>query len=209
VILLQLREKVRLRVGSPSGDQFITNDVLDDAINQAVMQIDAEYFWPWLEKTQTITTVSGTDTYSLPTDFRASRSLVIQASDGGKTIMYNVAPAQALAKVSTDIGLPQGYAISGSSLILLPTPGASYAITHLYYRMSPMLTAEQDSPLIPDQWHPAIIAAAASVVASREELRGQKDAADADVAQWIRRMRNALRRSTGPVVPRVRSNGWL
>lgn len=209
--LQQLREKVRNRAGVASGDQFITPQVLDDAINQAVFQIDAENRWPWLEATQTVTLVAGTDTYALPTNFDATRSVVLNIAGQASITLYEVAPTVALAQDTASTGRPEGFSISQGSIILIPTPDSNgaYTLTHLYYRTSSELVGDDDQPLIPDQFHPAIVAAAASLIASREDKRAMKDACDVDVAQWVRRMRGSLRQSTGPVVPRVRPGSWL
>lgn len=209
MMLMQLREKVRNRAGISSGDQYIPSQVLDDAINQAILQIDGEYHWPWLEATQTISLVDGTDTYALPADYRATRSMVALNTDSSNSVLPQVSPTQALSKVTTDVGFPMGYALYEGNIVLLPTPGAGYTLKHLYYRQSTELVNDTDEPLIPDLWHPAVVAAAAGNIAMREELRGIKDACDVDVANWIRKMRNALRRSTGPVVPRIRKDGWM
>lgn len=207
--LMEYREKVRNRAGIASGDQFIPSSVIDDAVNQALEQIDAEYHWPWLEVTNTFTTVAGTDTYALPADYRATRSILLRNTGGNQRILYNVSPTQALAKSSTATGVPDAYGIIGNNIVFVETPDQEYTVTHLYYRQTIELVADDDEPLIPDQWHGSVVAAAAANIAMREELRGIKDACDQDVANWIRRMRNALRRSTGPVVPRVRRDGWI
>jgi hypothetical protein len=207
--LAHLREKVRTRCGIATGDQYLTQQNIDDAINEALAQIDGEYHWPWLEATAVTTLVSGQDTYPLPADFRATRSVVLGSSNGSNVVLYNISPTQALAKSTSETGQPEAFAIIGSNLVLLPTPGAGYSIKHLYYRQTVELVADADEPLIPDQWHGAVVAAAASNLAMTDDRRAMKEQSDADVANWIRRMRNALRRSTGPVVPRIRQNGWM
>lgn len=209
--LQQLREKVRNRSGVATGDQYITPHVIDDAINQAVFLIDAEYRWPWLESVETITLVAGDNTYPLPSDFEATRGLMLNTNGEPAVALYEVAPTTAYAQSTTNTGRPEGFAIVVDQIVLIPTPdnGGPYTLTHLYYRSSQELVSDDDEPLIPDQYHPAIVAAASSLVAARQEQRSIKEAADLDVAQWLRRMRSALRQSTGPVVPRVRPGGWL
>ncbi len=209
--LQQLREKVRNRAGIATGDQFITPQVIDDAINQAVFQIDAEYRWPWLEATQTVTLVADQVKYALPSDFDATRSILLNTANQASVVLYEVSSTVALAQDTASTGQPVGFAISQGFIVLIPTPdaGGPYTLTHLYYRMSAELVADSDEPLIHDQYHPAVVAAAASLIAAREEQRSIKEACDLDVAQWIRRMRGAIRQSTGPVVPRVRPGGWL
>lgn len=207
--LVELREKVRTRSAITSGDQYLHQQAIDDAINEALAQIDGEYHWPWLEATQAVSLVSGQGTYALPTDYRATRSVVLGSSSGSNVVLYNVSPTQALAKSSSETGQPQAFAIIGSNMVLLPTPGSGYSITHLYYRQTVELVADADVPLIPDQWHGAVVAAASGNLAIADDRRSMKEQCDADVANWIRRMRNALRRSTGPVTPRIRQNGWM
>lgn len=208
--LQQLREKVRNRAGIATGDNFVTPQVIDDAINQAIFQIDAEGRWPWLEATQLVPLVAGQSSYSLPADFDSTRSVLLNTVGQASVALYEVASSVALAQNTASTGQPVAFAISQGSIILLPTPDSSaYSLTHLYYRTSTELVDDADEPLIHDQYHPAVVAAAAALVATREEQRSIKEAADLDVAQWVRRMRGALRQSTGPVVPRVRPGGWL
>lgn len=208
--LSQLREKVRNRAGIASGDQYLTPQIIDDAINQAICQIDAEYRWPWLEATQTVALVAGQDTYVLPADFRATRTIMLNSVGRASVILFEVSPGSALAQSPANQGPPMGFAVDQNDLIVTPTPdNGVYTLTHLYYRTTAELIADSDEPLIPDMYHPAIVAAAASLIAMREELRGIKESCDKDVADWIRRMRIGLRRSTGPSVPRVRPNGWI
>jgi hypothetical protein len=207
--LIQLREKVRNRAGVASGDQFITPQVIDDAINQALFQIDAEYHWPWLEETATVNLVVGQASYALPADHRTTRTVMYQAPNQRAVALYEVAPATVYTTSSSAQGAPEGYALNGDQLVLVPAPAVAGTLLHLYYRTTLELVNDLDAPLIPDQYHPAVVAAAAGQLAMREEMRGIKEACDADVAMWVRRMRGALRRSTGPVVPRVRPGGWI
>ena len=52
--LTTLRRLVRQRMGVPTSDDFFTDTVLTDTINQALFTVDAEQRWPWMEQVDTV-----------------------------------------------------------------------------------------------------------------------------------------------------------
>jgi len=205
------REKVRRRAGVATGDQLITPALIDDVVNQALQQIDGEAMWPWLETSATLTLVAGTTSYALPTDFRKAKgTIVLIGATSGRTELVEVSAISAFVADPTMTGRPSGYAIDGDSVVFTPTPDAAYTARLGYYRTTLELVDDADTPLLPDQWHGAVVAIAVGLLVTPEKgSRSAKEVADIEAANWIRRMRSSLRRSTGTIIPRVRPGGWV
>ena len=83
---------------------------------------------PDMECLATQTTVAGTDTYALPSNFREVRQLYL--STDPKCVLESMAPA-VLASTYTDSsqGQPTAYTVIGENLVLAPIPDAAYTMT--------------------------------------------------------------------------------
>ncbi|MGH9266733.1 MAG: hypothetical protein ACRD0D_00995 [Acidimicrobiales bacterium] len=202
--LSQLREAVYDLVGVPATDTLLTSAVVDRAVNQALHDAEVESEWPWLETSETVTTVAGTAAYATT----ALRSL------------YLAAPGQAsLALVeqrelddrwgsgpATAAGRPRDYALWAGLLELRPVPDGAYAYTHRYYRAEPDLALGTDTPLLPASFHTAIVELAAARVLRRNREEARAAQSIAEWQRWLARMRGHRRRSVGPSKVRLRNH---
>jgi hypothetical protein len=205
--LVYLRRAVRIRLGSPVTDDFFTDDVLTDTINLAINQIEEQQMWPWTEGLDYPVLTASNGTVTLPADWRATRNLAI-----GSPWNYELearAPGDILRWPSNYAGIPRVYAEIGAGLQIRPLPDSAYTLNHHYYRQTPLLVNDTDSPLMPDRFSGAIVANTALLLAEREGNRQLAQLYQADVTNWMTLMRRATRRFTAPTVPRVRPGSWI
>lgn len=123
---------------------------------------------PDMEATTTLTADSGT--IDLPPDFWAMRDCSLSAVAG--PALEPTSPAMLrMAFPPGRTGQPQAYAISGSSLLMAPSPDTAYTITLSYKQSIPSLSDQN-----PVNWllakHPDLYVAASLAMA---EFRGWND----------------------------------
>lgn len=205
--LIALRESVRRRTGVPSGDRLIDSTAIDEAVNFGVDQLEAEYRWPWLERDTMLSLDHGADRFPMPPRWRATRSLVMVNAGQSPRELVLAAPVDML--MMTMPGVPQWYAPYGTDILVSPIVDRPSDFRHLWYGSSPYLIADDDQPAVPDEYSGAIVVAAAATLAARENDHPAQAAFAAEYEAWIRRIRHAVRRSTAPVVPRVRAGSWI
>lgn len=105
------------------------------------------------EDAQDYTTVAGTPSLALPSDFLRTVSLFESADHIPIYFMdlraYDDAPEAS--------GKPTSYTISGSTALLYPTPDAAYAIELRYYRLPVDLSVDSDEPELPEQYRHLLV----------------------------------------------------
>lgn len=202
--LAQLRRSVRSRLGIPVTDQFQTDDVIDEHINIAIQTIEQEQRWPWQEAVQTITIADSTGDVTVPTDWRATRSVIYNRSE-----VTIVGPLELFLYPVDGSGPAQIAAVVDRTLKFRPVPSVGDTLTHVYYRRATLLVDDEDEPEMPTEFSPAIIAKAAELLSVREDDRAAAGAHAAEYNEWVGRMRRDLRRTSGPIVPRVRPGSWV
>jgi hypothetical protein len=205
VTLIELRRKVRSRLGTPLSDQFMGDDVIDDSINLAIDAIESEYRWPWQERVTSLTISAGTSTAAaLPDDWRATKAVFLNDWE-----LRQVSPTDIYAWPTTDNGQPQVWTLVNDEIIVRPQADVDYSMTHLYYRKPSALTRDADVLDMPDMYAGAVIAKASEWLSVREDDRASATQHLADYGMWIARMRRDTRRSTTPVRVRVREGSWI
>lgn len=202
--LAQLRRSVRSRLGIPVTDQFQTDDVIDEHINIAIQTIEQEQRWPWQEAVETITITTADGNWTVPTDWRATRTLVYNRHE-----VAIVGPLEVFMYPVDGTGPAQIAAVVDRVLKIRPAPAVGDVLTHVYYRRASLLTDDEDEPQMPDEFTPAIIAKAAELLSVREDDRAAASAHASEYNEWVQRMRRDLRRTSGPIVPRVRPGSWV
>ncbi|HWI85711.1 MAG TPA: hypothetical protein VNT42_05225 [Sphingomonas sp.] len=114
---------------------------------------------------------AGAATIDLPSDFREVRACMLNMSPLVPIAPVSIAALRSLFP-SSRTGQPQAYAISGSSLLIGPSPNAAYTIILTYKQAIPSLS--DDNPV---NWllakHPDLYVAASLAMA---EFRGWNDA---------------------------------
>jgi hypothetical protein len=115
--------------------------VIPDFIRLAEARMQLDLDTRQLDKTSALTTTPSTNTLALPTDFNKAYSLSMIS--GGLTIVLDNMPIELLVQRwgSYTSSMPRSYAISGSNLLLGPTPNGAYDLTLEYLGAIPSLTA--------------------------------------------------------------------
>lgn len=204
--LAELRAAVRNRCGFNANDSLNTADALNADINEANWDLADEHDWPWLVATETITTVAGTATVAVASDWLATIAL-----HSTSPYMTRIEPVSIddIDYHSDGQGVPRLFAAYGGSLALAPVPDAAYSLRHRYRRAEPELTADTDTPLSPASLHRAIVSRAAALAFSRDGNIVESRVADDDYRRRVERARKRLNVSGNPVLPRVRpGSGW-
>lgn len=209
--LAAMRTAIRTRIGVPSTDTFYTDTVLTDFVNEALQAVSAEEDWPWLSATTTFATVRGTQNYTPPGDWARTKLLCI---DGYDPIEWrSLGEIREWASSITDV--PLYFTVEADEILLAPVPGGSYTVKHDYYVDEAALALDADTPLMPSEFHYAVVAFAvhlaharnAEIGSYRGAITGSAAAALQQYAQWLARMRKQRRRQTNPLRIRVRPGG--
>ena len=209
--LTTMRTAVRTRLGVSPTDSFFPDPQLTDLINEALQATNNEDFWPWVQGTATINTVAGTAAYAVPADWHLTKALYIPGFE--PMILSNLQDVDFI----TVQGQPVAYVVFQDQVVLSPTPDGVYQVTHQYYKQEPNLVADTDTPLMPAEFHYAIVAYASHLAHMRSgevdyyrgNITGKAAAAYQEYEQWLARMREHRRRSAAPIRPRVRAGSWI
>lgn len=182
--LLAIVAAIQQRLGVPTSDAMFTTAVCTDLANSALHMIEMDGDWPWLEATETITPISGTAVYT--PDANWTRTIEVQWGDYPPLQRVDISDLRALGSPA---GRPQFYAVYAEKLQLRPVPNAtSPAITHLYLRTEPDLVDGTDEPLMPAQFHYAIVELAAYLAYRRIHQLPEAGGAQAAYQEWVARM---------------------
>lgn len=109
--------------------------------------------------TATLTTVAGTQTVALPSDFLEAENLTITSTTPQGSLSV-VTPEYIDRKYPSGYGTaqPAVYCTIGSNFLLGPTPDAAYTISLVYYTKVPSLQSNSTNWLMTN--HPAVYLAA-------------------------------------------------
>jgi hypothetical protein len=101
---------------------------IPEFIALAESQFNRDIKHPRMETQATITTVGGTQSLALPTDYTEVRALVVQTTP--LSVLTVVTPQQlATDYANGETGVPVEYAIIGNSIYMGPSPSGAYDIT--------------------------------------------------------------------------------
>lgn len=202
--LLQLRRMVRNRLGVSQNDSFFRDDVLNDAINNAIATFESERNWPWQLRSATVTVpATNRQQLPLPADWRATRALWWDEEE-----LIQVAPYELFAYGDVD-GDPSVFAHIGNALEVRSVPTEGTELKLLYYRAPTLLEADSDEPDMPSDAYPAIVAKAAQLSSTREDDRPSAQSHLIEYTQWVERLQNVGESMKRPVGRRIRPGAWL
>jgi hypothetical protein len=191
---------VRYRLGNPTNEPFFTDPVLNSLVNEALQVVAAEDDWPWLQATTTFSTVSGTQTYTPPADWTRTKGLVI---DGYAPIEWRTL-AEIRAAGTTERQFPTYFTTFAEDILLAPVPDSAYTVRHDYYVSEAELSADTDTPVLPAQFHFAVVAKAVELGHLRQRDTQRAEPAQAEYRSWLDRMRKHMSRSKAPKRVRIR-----
>ena len=192
---------LRRKMGVDPDDGLLTPDVLVDLLDEANKELEAERDWPWRETSATITTVAGTASYAMPSNWLRTTS-IREANE--EPMVERTTMDLDYRNPSGVTGQPIEFAVYGSTLTLSPTPDSVRTLTHRYIRDVPQLRWDADEPLMPAMFHAAIVSAAAAVAYERQGADQRAQSAQLTVDRWRGRMIDDQRRTRGPLRVRVR-----
>lgn len=198
---------MRLRLGVSTTDATINPSYLNSVVDQANAFIASEGDWPWRQVSTTFSTVAGTDAYTPPTDWLRTKSIKIL--DQTPMRLLTIIDLDERWWSSTQRGLPREYAVEAEQIIIRPIPDAVYSVTHRYIKVEPELTADTTSPLMPAQFHGAIVELAAYYAFRRLGNLQAAEAAKAAYKDWQGRMTQEHRRTMAPKSIRVRPGSQI
>lgn len=180
--LTALTAALRTRLGVPTTDAMFTDATCTDLLNWSIKKINSDHDWGWLEKSEAINTVNGTATYTPGADWL--RTLMVQYGDYPPLEHVSI---DRIRMIGTPAGRPAFYTVFGDLIQLRPVPSAVVALTHLYIRTEPDLTAGGDIPLMPATYHPVLVEYAAYLGMLRISDIQEAGAALARYDKWLAR----------------------
>lgn len=211
--LSAMQAAVYARLGVDSTDGLLTPTVLNGFINDANHQIELAHDWPWLQDTETIVTVAGTDSYS-PGSFNTDTFLwhrTIELRDGvDATVLERFSITELDDRwLPTEQGKPREFAIYGDKLVLRPVPDSVYSIIHRYIRQEADLVNPTDLPTMPAAGHAAIVELATFLALRRDRNDPRAQSAEMAYTQWMNQLQIDKRRYETPGRVRTRPGGWV
>ena len=148
---LRARLALRLRL-PPAGDPLLDEPTLNDCLAAALLDVSAVKDWPWLLTSASITFTAGVG--PLPSTCVKLRDLMI---NGWRARPSELAEYLDQATYQTMFM----WTLIGSNIQLTPAPATSPTNTLYFIQGEPALTADTQSPLIPEAHQPAVLARAA------------------------------------------------
>lgn len=172
ITLAQIRTQARHRADM-TNSQFVTDAELLNYVNGSIAELhdlliasgDSDYYI----LSTTFSTVSGTDTYALPSDFYKLRGVDVRdsaSSDYSSLRPFNFNERNA----STDgYNLLFRYRLAGSNLMLTPAPTGVYSIKLWYTPVATKLALDADVLLDVNQFAEYVIVDVAIKCLNKEE----------------------------------------
>lgn len=146
----QIRTAVRDEISEPTAG-FWSNAEIDRWINRANYDlVDAAGIES--ASAQTITTIDGTESYSLASD--AGLVEQVELVDKTDSTEFTILRPLSLEQRDTDgKSEPVGYYVNGTKLFVVPVPDGVYTLRVWYTRAGVTLSADSDTPIIPARFH--------------------------------------------------------
>lgn len=165
-------EEIRTRVFRSTSGMYTDSYHMDDLINDALHQLVEG---ARLRGVQTISVLTGTNTYPLPEYFKSPGELLYIESDNC-IIPYNL----------IDISSNQyGYSIEGNNMFIKPVPQEDRTLTHYFYKYATTLVSPEDVPEVDAQYHDLLAFYAAGMILLLPTLNIQdKTLSDRYLGRW-------------------------
>ncbi len=199
---------VRTQGGWTTDDGVLTDAVVQSFVYEALQAIAIERDWDWQETTETIATVAGTDAYTPGATYGKTLGLRITSEYGPHLRYVSLEEADGYLRNADARGEPQVYTTYGGQLLLRPIPDAVYSLKHYFQRVEPALSSDSSEPLMPAQYHPAIVHLATSLAWDRVGDEMRASAERGLYKAWSDRMVDDRRRTTRPKKVRPRDGHW-
>lgn len=199
--LSQLRAQVNRRSG-----HYLTDEALNDLINEALNALSLEARWPWLDATATITWPADATTTTMPWSWQTIRAVTV---DGRREYRPR---SQRDVDTYTDgePGWSYGYAVHGRTITLAPAPAEGLDVVIRGTRLDGPLVNDVDEPFLPDAYTDGLVQLATALVFDRHNDAGRYARHKAAYDEWVRRLKRSVRaQEQGPRTPRVRPGSLI
>lgn len=204
-----MKERVRRRAGLPAGDAALQD--LDGAVNEGLRMFETSNpnGWPWLRRVGSTSTAAsdGDITFgALGTAIGTGIEVVkiisarLQIVGGARQADLQRLSLDEADDLYPDIGSPgepQVIAIDGSTLYLRPVPSGIYTLRFHAVIAEPELVADDQYPLTPAPFRPAIVAAALALIYQDVQNAPAAQAAEQRFAGHVARARSYARQYVG------------
>lgn len=158
---LQYEQQVRRALGLSGTDvTALPQADVREAVNAALQAISGERDWIWLLDSEEGSLTANTQTLALPAGYTRSLSFSVLYDADERTLTPQVNFADLEGDDETPAE-PLYFARLGTDLYLWPVPDDAYSYRHFYYLTEPILDADADVPLIPDQFSRWVVCEAA------------------------------------------------
>ncbi|MBS1863008.1 MAG: hypothetical protein JSS68_15005 [Actinobacteria bacterium] len=134
-------------------------------LNQAQRRVVLESNLRTQDESATVTTEVGKSAYSLPSDF----ARIIDLHNPTTQELLTPIDIKSLDALPASTGLPYSYVISGTNILLYPTPDAVYSLSLRYWRLPEDMVSDSDTPEVPAQYQELLIAFAMKKAFLRED----------------------------------------
>lgn len=185
--LTGLMEATRTRLGVPASDSFFTDQVVTDLVNAGLEYITGRHDWFWLENSESLNTVAGTETVA--TSALSQRTIALYDQTG---VQLEYRPYHELVRFPADAesNTLRFFGLRGSTIVLRPVPlgSVSGALTHVYRSAETRLTTGSDTPLMPQQFHDAIADRATYLGHLRQNDNASAKLFQESCEEWIQLM---------------------
>lgn len=179
-----IRAAVQTRLGVPATDSYHTTAKLNQSINAALQYIAQLDDWAWLEKSETIATINGTQSYATAVD--AMRTIDVLDATGLPLAKHDIDDLDYLGGALS--ANPRWYAQINNTLLLFPTPNTVQSMKHRYVALEPYLAADSDTPLMYVPYHEAIVDRATYLAELGAGNDSQAAASKASFDEWVATM---------------------
>ena len=132
-------------------------------INMGYYDFVLRELWPFREVTDTITTVGGTQEYTLSTEFTdidAQNIISVTVQDNNTKLVYwpyNQLRANQPNFAQVGSSVPQRYYIKAGKIGLWPAPADAYTVVVDYYKVPTELSADADVPIVPIAYRESLV----------------------------------------------------
>ena len=166
--------RARIRVLTLMETDDISNDDLNNIINEGVDAVGGRFEWPFLAAMDSFGVTAATQGYAFTSIASNVVGQIAAVVRTGKHRISEISPQDALAQYGDDFGEGSDathYFVWGTSVYLVPTPDTTEAAAYklYYFRRPTTLDNDVDEPEWERQFHELLVSYGCSKVWEREE----------------------------------------
>jgi hypothetical protein len=141
-----------------------------DKCNEAQLEIAKKLDIDELSTIQTISTVAGTGTTGLSSNFLRLQYVFESTNDAAQDVLSPLPDGMTLEELDRlRRGKPSHWLLQGQSILWYPVPDKVYSIVIRYFKVPTTMVADGDLPEIPLELRPAIVSYAVAMCYRREQ----------------------------------------